>query len=420
MIPKSSKKINSTSGGVVSKLGLYKPIIKFSSKPKKGFQYKLANSQKKYQKGLQKSLLCIDLPLKTLIKNLKTGNATQRYNAVEKIGNLGPKAKCAVSALVRAMFDADMGVQLKSRGVLKKMGASVIPEILKTFGEKRYEDMSLSLQMKISTLLVLIGRPGATQLLKALKDKREVVRETAAYVLSRVGAGAKNLPAILRALNDKRLYLNIAEALGRMSPSVSPHLIGRLNNNKWWVREGAAIALGRIFSKKNSRGRLRAVNVQENAGKVTIRYTTVQSRKTVSKRLTTQLKGLLSALSKAAMSDKNWRVRMESIRALGRIGIKAPMVLRAIYCGLKDGSWKVREIAAEAPYKLMAKDKKTIAHLLVALKDKVPGVRSSAVQTLGYVGRRNKKVGLAIRQMLKDPHYRVVYEARYVLKKMNK
>jgi serine/threonine protein kinase/HEAT repeat protein len=125
-----------------------------------------------------------DLP--ALVKDLSSNDALVRARAAQLLANLGPRAKSAVSDLIRLLEDPE---PLPRRLAMEALG--------------------------------MIGRdslPACAALLKVLKDPADAsFREEAARTLGKIGPGVKDraFPALIAALEDadKRVRMTAAEAI---------------------------------------------------------------------------------------------------------------------------------------------------------------------------------------------------------------
>src|SRR5215471_17349425 len=92
-------------------------------------------------------------------------------------------------------------------------------------------------------------------------------------------------------------------------------------------------------------------------------------------------KTIRAILAKFDKGDPGWKVRMEALVSLAKIGPAAGPILVE---GLKDKSPETREFAAQAL--VLFADAKTQPALERALADPKPGVRLYAIQALSMLG----------------------------------
>jgi hypothetical protein len=98
-----------------------------------------------------------------------------------------------------------------------------------------------------------LGRIGPTSaeavpaLIPALGDAKKAVSRSAALALGRIGpAAAEAVPALITVLSDTQVQWSAAEALGQIGPAAVPTLILALHNADEEVRANAAQVLGQI------------------------------------------------------------------------------------------------------------------------------------------------------------------------------
>lgn len=186
-----------------------------------------------------------------LARLLRHGSASERAEAAEDLGLVGPAAESAAPALREALADLAPPVRVRAAvallriGVDPQVGVPVLVELLK--------DGDAGIRKEAAEALGEIG-PGAAKavpaLAAALKDDDQGVRWASAEALGLVGpAAAEAAPALTGLLADKALGPVAADALGGLGPSakgaIAP-LTKALQGADASLRWAAALALVRI------------------------------------------------------------------------------------------------------------------------------------------------------------------------------
>ncbi|HZP83413.1 MAG TPA: HEAT repeat domain-containing protein [Chthonomonadaceae bacterium] len=214
------------------------------------------------------------------LRLLNAGSVSERRQAANRLGLLGPMAEAAIPALAAALRDADEPLRLNAGYALGAIGAAAIPALreevrIGTEESRRHAACGLSLIGKaaVPALLSLAEeedwrvRSAAVDALseigpatpevvpaldRALGDPADWVRRHAADALGTIGknAGAA-VPALARTLMDAQPYvrINAATALAKIGPEAEeavPALIAALDDPDRYTRAFAAIALRRI------------------------------------------------------------------------------------------------------------------------------------------------------------------------------
>ncbi|MEW6496650.1 MAG: HEAT repeat domain-containing protein [Cyanobacteriota bacterium] len=208
---------------------------------------------------------------------------------------------------------------------------------------------------------------------KALEDEDSRVRWKAALALGRIGS-KRTVQKLIKALNDEdsRVRWQAAVALGRInSTRAIKALIGALNDEDGGVRIRAAEALGRIDSTRAVKVLVPALNHENSLVRMNVAE--------VLGRI-----GRLEAMEAlvAALKDKDSFVRSDVAEALGRIGSKR--AVKKLIAALKDEDSLVRMNVAEALDRIGSPE--AVESLIAALKDEDSRVRWQAAAALREIG----------------------------------
>jgi len=185
-----------------------------------------------------------------LIEDLKLPYVDDRRHAADALGHIGPEARLAVPALIRAFQDDDEEVRGSAAEALFKIGPVSVSALI----EKLHDEQS-HVRARSAYVLGRFGdaaKASIPSLIGLLEDEHPGVRRTAANVLGGLGADAKDaVPSLCKMLQDEdgdaRRFA--AEALGRIGPNAKPAvpiLIEAMKDEDRSVRQYAAEALGNI------------------------------------------------------------------------------------------------------------------------------------------------------------------------------
>ncbi len=188
--------------------------------------------------------------LNALIATLgKDPDSAVRVDAAQALGQLGPKAKSAVPALLRALKDGD--VQRYAAEALGRIGRSAVQPLIDLAVRGKSEAVRLGAIRGLGKLGP-VAKSAVPVLLKCLRDKSADVRKATARALPEIKPVEKKVIAALASrLGDKDMYVRTvaAGALGDVGPAASsavPSLLTALKDEDWGVVQSAAIALGEI------------------------------------------------------------------------------------------------------------------------------------------------------------------------------
>jgi HEAT repeat protein len=182
----------------------------------------------------------------TLTRALASPSLRARDLAAVHLGRLGPAAKEAVPALVKALEDTDSFISRRARAALGAIGpvaareaVPALARLLKKFGAKDEAVQALG----------RLGPDAVPALLEATKDNKSPETVEA---LGAIGPGAKAaVPALVTLLTDPDTFLRraAAGALANIGPDAheaSSALVTALKDGDPVVRQRAAAALKRV------------------------------------------------------------------------------------------------------------------------------------------------------------------------------
>jgi HEAT repeat protein len=208
----------------------------------------------------------------SLIRDLKSSNPEVRSVAIKALGVIGPPANAAVREL-RAVLKSDdywleAAISLTAIGGVQDEVVAMLVAKLKTADtaqrpnqatpllevfENRYQRDRIMMSRWAEECLGEISRNFPEEMFDRRPDPDAVLRSYVIRTLGQLGEPARTaVPALLKARHDPDagVRLSAACALVRIAPQQSkdvvPDLTMGLQAAEWWVRAGAARALGDI------------------------------------------------------------------------------------------------------------------------------------------------------------------------------
>ncbi|MEO8350434.1 MAG: HEAT repeat domain-containing protein, partial [Chthoniobacteraceae bacterium] len=206
--------------------------------------------------GLLASLAFAADDVPKLIADLKSQDVNTRRDAATKLGQMGPAARPAVTALVENLTDRDKQAWSNAMGALALIGpgaVEAIPALTECLdgsasdgrGGRDGEQMTFRAAYALSQ----IGKPAVPALIKILENGDNNSRAGAAMALGGMGADAvEAIPALVSNLGHENEDIRQASAngLGGIGPFAVPKLIDALGSNEPRQRAATATALGAI------------------------------------------------------------------------------------------------------------------------------------------------------------------------------
>ncbi len=171
--------------------------------------------------GLTCAAVAADVP--SLVKQLKSPDPDLRRAAAKELGEAGPDAKTAITALTTALGDKDLFVRRFAAQALGEIGPEA-KSAVKPLSEA-LKDPKKEVAQAAATAL---GKIGAVEPLAALAgDTRRdpAARRKAIEALGAMKADARSaVPDLTKALKDKDVRIEAADALGEIGPDASSAL----------------------------------------------------------------------------------------------------------------------------------------------------------------------------------------------------
>lgn len=411
---------------------------------------------------------------------LKTGDIEQRRNAAEQLGALGPAGINVVHPLGQALLDADAGVRMKAAFALTKIcpemesktialidavkGAAPLAglvglDVLEDFGislaPSPRELMTLLTNRNLmvrSNVAVALGRQGTASqeatsaLLAALADEDLSVRNSAAWALgwvgywrheeiargledpetnvrrgcalalSRIGSiAAQSTPALMNILQSDSSEVKVAAlnaigqmgAFGRSNPKL---VIEHLQNFDATVRQAAAEACGNLIIKDSGSSLLKLLNDES----LLVRHAAAKALGKLGIASPGVVKALLEQIGREPQMVGS------SVLALGRIHAPSEVVFAAFDKLSKNESSEVRKAIAFALGRIKGPAGERVALLRGLLKDSERLVRIEAVLALGALGILGQEAAPQLYTVLTGEDSLLSSEASKALSSLNK
>jgi HEAT repeat protein len=353
-----------------------------------------------------------DSSVEGLIKRLaRVDKAEVRRSAAERLGQLGPAAAPAISALLDSAVDVDATVREAALNALNAIDPAwpKNAEARKAFPGlvAALKSWSSDVSNAAFRLLGFIGLPAVPDLVNALSNEEDSIEKVHAMrLLARIGPGAASaVPGLTRALASKSIQVRIAaaETLANIGPAAEaavPALVAGLADPYTDGREAMAACLARVgaaaepavpallplLADREGRVRKAAAAALEQIGPKTVPalIKIVQTRDL--RRLKAWIKSAIKA-SQWCTQPKPDIIVMDHQKALRNLSWAAYEIVE---------EWASLEAAQEVALRTLGKfgpaasaAVPTIAH---ALTDPNPGIKLAAVQALGQIGPEARSV----------------------------
>jgi HEAT repeat protein len=329
---------------------------------------------------------------------------------------VGPQTKSIVPVLTAALRDERTDVRAGAAAALYWIAICAEDAIPALAGS--LDDRDPRTRRLAAAALGRIGAAAEPILVKALKHEDAMVRQTAAWDLSRAGApGPGALQALIGAYSDSSTQVRLAVVRSlvrlplplRAQQEVLDALATALTDQAESIRHDAAYGLTGMG--------WRAVAAMPAVAKA-LRHPDKEARRwaaIVSQAFGTNARDAIPELLINAIEDTG-NSQGTAFRALEAIGPDATSALLTL---LKRGSDKQRHGAAAVLGKIHPDDQRVIPGLIEALSDPAPRVRAGAAAALGEYGARASAAVDTLIQRLRDEDGPMRLEAARALKRID-
>jgi HEAT repeat protein len=384
--------------------------------------------------------------VQTLVMLLKDPDPATRAQAIETIGELGPKAKAATPDLQKALADKDGIVRLQAALALKKLGDAKdsLTDLVKLL-----DDPDGRVRKIAAASLEEVGpdaKPAVPGLTRMLRSRDRAARQQAANTLKAIGMRARAaVPELTNLLMDSDMEVRTSgiQALGKIGPDARdavPALVVLFKDKEETIRSQAATAIGDIgptsipiltealrYEDKDVRqyAAIAFVNMGPKAKEAlpalaaALKDKDPEVRKAVAlslKEIGPDAKPVVAALTEALTKDTENEVRIGMILILGTMAIADKPSMMAMISAFKDKDEAVRMTAIEAVSKLGAA---AVPSLAEALKDKDKNSKICACVVLEKLGPGGKLALAGLMEASKSNDDDVRAAAAKALEKVN-
>jgi HEAT repeat protein len=297
------------------------------------------------------------LPVEKLVSQLETGDVPTRRNASYFLMKLGPKAKDALPALIKALDDSDKQVWSNSVSAIAAIGPDAnqaIPALIDDLNSKKGR-----------------GQRGF--------DKNQALFRSA-YALTRIGPAA--IPPLILALSgdDTPLRAGAAKALGGMGPAAKeaiPELIANLKHGDNDVQREVIDALASIgadakppvimaLAGKEARERSAAAMALAGMGR--------------------SAQDAAPAMFEQLARESDTSVRVSLLTALPKVGADPNTLVPRLIDALKDQNDSIRHAAVNGLLSFPSARKQIVESLTALLRDANKDLSQRAAYVVGRFG----------------------------------
>ena len=312
-----------------------------------------------------------------LYYSMRDDNPEIRIRSAQLLQQIGETSSEIVSALLYALNDIDPDVRIQAANSLGRLGQSsseVIPVLLNSLKD---DDPRVCIQVAQSLYrLRQTSSEIISTLHNGLRDDNPIIRLETAQSLEQLAQVPSQLtPELLNSLYDadSRIRIQVAQSLGKMtemSDEVRDALINSLSDGNFEVRIQAAMSLGRI---------------KQTSSEV--------------------VAALLNSLY-----DINYEVRVQAAQSLAQLGQETDQMSITLIQLLMDArNWSVRSDSARLLGKISRGDETIIHALLRGLLDIDNDVRTTCVEALALLGQRfpikAKAIAMKLVEAIEDPEF---------------
>jgi HEAT repeat protein len=356
------------------------------------------------------------LPL--LQEALINASATVRANAARALGRL--KSRQSVPYLMDLLQDEEWKVRASAAEALGLVGDVSSVEAL----VQRVQDNVSRVQEEASAAIVRLGRQATMPLLNALaRERYKFAQRALLRCLGRIG-DPKSVPALITHLRSSYFIVrqSAISALVRFGPSVARLLLPTLSFNRSDIeilkkdacdKEHPELQLRAIKGQLKSLVKEGLPEVQDEAMRALIQIGCAAWGRCCALKVLTEVADIsLVPLIALSMQDNSDNVRMEAVRALGKLG--GPLAVKhLVRAARKDRAAFVRREAIRSLRNIGIGQPGVLKAGLQGLKDSSRGLRTQAARLLG-----NFQDPISIMPLLKamaDPHWSVRESAENAL-----
>lgn len=356
-----------------------------------------------------------------LIKALKHTDSDRRRDAASELSNIGPPAKAAIPALLRALTDESEMVRFMAFNALVAMKSVSAPYLI----EASTRDQNLEIRSQATHQLGLVpsNEQVVSTLLELLNDSEGSIRAWAAHSLG--NATSLNevvIDVLTEAMMDKSSFVRrkAAAALGKQVSTVSevtrryviPALAEALWDSDSFVRLEAAKSLIRVSPETESVVYCELIDAFNGRSS---RLSPEGALLTLSS-LRELIYPVLAEIAETLVNPESPIDKKAVLEALGELKQIAQPAISAIVESVRHPDAKVRATAIWAIGEIGSVNEEGLSALTFSLRDSDAAVRARAVWVLGQCGNGAKGAIPEIRKLLDDPNENVRAIVIFVLR----
>jgi HEAT repeat protein len=343
-----------------------------------------------------------DRAIKLVVESLGSADWRLRARAAQVLARV-PEATIrggAVPLLASALRDRDLVVRYYASEALVAAGEPAVPVIIQVFLSNRFQERE-----RAARVLARIGKPAAQPLGALLEDKATPpeTKASAARILGFI-ADPRSVDPLLEVLSDQRYFVReqAAVALGRIGGPAIQRLLELARSSSPATREAAIAALGGVSGTLTAGNAASESSVAGGAQSATPEGAS-QKDEVIGRLIDTILNALrdsntgvrsaaVRALGSSAsrqaveplmalIRDESSTLRGEATTALGRLGTAA---VPALIAALSSPRPSIRMLAAQALGEIRSRE--AVPALINIVKTDLSGARGEAVEALGKIG----------------------------------
>ncbi len=281
------------------------------------------------------------------MQRLSSDDTQERREAAYELADLGPDAKEAVPALIKALDDRDTQVWAEATGALARIGpdaAAAVDELMSHLGSRDRQRW-----YRTAHALGKIGEPALTRLRESLQSEASRLRAGSALALGWMGesaAPATNELVVCLGDEDDETRQQASDTLWKIGVPAVEALQAALDHDSPVVRAGAAYSLAHLDSVPDA----------------------------VAQRL------------RELVADENVDVRSRAIEALASVAAEDPANLPALVQAMRDSNESVGQAAVAACLSVSPSLQERGVPLLAELLSADETTRRRVAYVLGRIG----------------------------------
>ena len=325
-----------------------------------------------------------------LVGYLSNSDWRLRARAAQVLMRVPEASVRAVTPLVAALRDRDLVVRYYAAEALVVVGAPAVSQLVELFTTGTFIERE-----RAARVLARIGKPSAAPLSNLIQDRAVApeVKAAGAHVLGLI-ADPQSIPALLTLLSDSRYFVReqASFALGRIGQPAIDKLIDLSGSSTPSIRQAAVAGLGTACAEiaRHARASQQGAAAGDDSPSVaraidtlvnSLKDSTVAVRSTAARALGDTASPRAVQPLMALLKDESSTLRGDATVALGNLHEAAtPTLISA----LSSDRPSVRKLAAQALGDSGSKD--AVPALIKVVTTDLSGARGEAIEALGKIG----------------------------------